>query len=301
MDETVIALLALTGFCIPSASSSHVYYFVNKKMTWSDAQDYCIDHHTNLAEIYDKENQTTMMNTAAGGYKYKAWIGLSRKLILRWVDGKKVTFTNWHIGEPHIVNTIEVCVVLTKDGYWRDNRCALLRHPLCIRGGHYLFGSTRLTWADALTYCKDISASLATFLEGDYVTNAWPVDGDMVWIGLSGLRHWHWSKTGNYPTFMNWTTYEFSDQTGEENCAAVELQNGTWTDEQCNATYPFFCYGINKSQKTVVRMKIRSNANMEDPAIIADLQQQFHAEFDKQGVYEVKVTWTKLPVKGTND
>lgn len=128
-------LLSSSGFCIPSASSSHVYYFVNKKMTWSDAQDYCIDHHTDLAEIYDKENQTTMMNSAAGGYKYKAWIGLSRKLIFRWVDGKKVTFTNWHIGEPHIVNTIEVCVVLTKDGYWRDNRCTLLRHPLCIRGG----------------------------------------------------------------------------------------------------------------------------------------------------------------------
>ncbi|XP_030249095.1 macrophage mannose receptor 1-like isoform X2 [Sparus aurata] len=300
MDETVFVLLVLTGFCIPSASSLNVYYFVDKNMTWSDAQDYCIDHHTNLAEILNKENLTTMMNTAAGGYKYKAWIGLSRMMFFRWVDGKKITFTNWETGEPHIVNTMEVCVVMTKDGYWRDNRCALLRHPLCIRGGRYLFGSTTLTWADALTHCEDQQATLATF-PGDHVTPVWTVDGEMVWIGLSGLRRWYWSETGNYPTFMNWTTYEFSDQTGEENCAAVELQNGTWTDEQCNATYPFFCYGINKSKKTVVRMKIRSKANVEDPAIIADLQQQLHIEFAKQGLYEMKLTWTKLPVKWTND
>lgn len=128
-------LLSSSGFCIPSASSLNVYYFVDKNMTWSDAQDYCIDHHTNLAEILNKENLTTMMNTAAGGYKYKAWIGLSRMMFFRWVDGKKITFTNWETSEPHIVNTMEVCVVMTKDGYWRDNRCALLRHPLCIRGG----------------------------------------------------------------------------------------------------------------------------------------------------------------------
>lgn len=136
-------------------------------------------------------------------------------------------------------------------------------------GGHYLFGSTRLTWADALTYCKDISASLATFLEGDYVTKAWPVDGDMVWIGLSGLRHWHWSKTGNYLTFMNWTTYEFSDQTGEENCAAVELQNGTWTDEQCNATYPFFCYGSMNHFYLVLKLELDARHDICSSVLLA--------------------------------
>uniref|UniRef100_A0A671WMJ4 C-type lectin domain-containing protein n=1 Tax=Sparus aurata TaxID=8175 RepID=A0A671WMJ4_SPAAU len=139
-------LLSSSGFCIPSASSLNVYYFVDKNMTWSDAQDYCIDHHTNLAEILNKENLTTMMNTAAGGYKYKAWIGLSRMMFFRWVDGKKITFTNWETGEP--------------------------------------------------------------------------------------------------------------DQTGEENCAAVELQNGTWTDEQCNATYPFFCYGSMNHIYLVLKLEL---------------------------------------------
>lgn len=122
-------------------------------------------------------------------------------------------------------------------------------------GGRYLFGSTTLTWADALTHCEDQQATLATF-PGDHVTPVWTVDGEMVWIGLSGLRRWYWSETGNDPTFMNWTTYEFSDQTGEENCAAVELQNGTWTDEQCNATYPFFCYGSMNHIYLVLKLEL---------------------------------------------
>lgn len=30
---------------------------------------------------------------------------------------------------------------------------------------------------------------------------------------------------------------------GNEICAAVVVRNGNWTDELCNAQYPFFCYG----------------------------------------------------------
>ncbi|KAA8591875.1 hypothetical protein FQN60_017249, partial [Etheostoma spectabile] len=54
---------------------------------------------------------------------------------------------------------------------------------------------------------------------------------------------------------------------------------------------------VQKSRKTVVRMKIQSSANMEDPAHSVKLLQQLRSALANQGVTDVNLTWKKQPVK----
>lgn len=62
------------------------------------------------------------------------------------------------------------------------------------------------------------------------------------WIGLKKNQFWHWSDTSENYTFSNWQNGQPDNLNGDQTCAAVVVQNGTWTDEQCNTEYPFFCY-----------------------------------------------------------
>lgn len=104
-----------------------------------------------------------------------------------------------------------------------------------------------LTWTEAKTYCEKKKVSLATV--PDDVTNSkiqnrlqYKVKGG-AWIGLSIPKLWSWSDTGEDCTFTNWKVGQPNNLKGNEECSAVVVNKGTWSDEQCDATYPFFCYG----------------------------------------------------------
>lgn len=61
------------------------------------------------------------------------------------------------------------------------------------------------------------------------------------WIGLRKTQLWHWSDSSENYTFRNWEPGQ-PDNLNGHNCAAVSVENGSWTDEQCSTQYPFFCY-----------------------------------------------------------
>lgn len=67
------------------------------------------------------------------------WIGLRRddsnKNQWIWVDGQKVTYSNWGVGEPNNIN--EECVVMntSPSGKWYDDRCSERRPFICEKEG----------------------------------------------------------------------------------------------------------------------------------------------------------------------
>ena len=67
------------------------------------------------------------------------WIGLRRddsnKNQWIWVDGQKVTYSNWGAGEPNNIN--EECVVMntSPSGKWYDDRCSERRPYVCEKEG----------------------------------------------------------------------------------------------------------------------------------------------------------------------
>uniref|UniRef100_A0A8C5BXU9 C-type lectin domain-containing protein n=1 Tax=Gadus morhua TaxID=8049 RepID=A0A8C5BXU9_GADMO len=56
-------------------SALHQYYFVDKSLTWSDAQSHCRQYGGDLATVHGPENQTRLVEL---GRKYNShlWIGL---------------------------------------------------------------------------------------------------------------------------------------------------------------------------------------------------------------------------------
>ncbi|KAJ4930593.1 hypothetical protein JOQ06_024902 [Pogonophryne albipinna] len=239
MDETLMVILLLSGFCTPCTPFRNGYLFINKNMTWDEAYQYCLMEQNELAQIQSLENNISMMNIQTARYTDKAWIGLFENASdWTWVDGETATYFEWGNVQPDNIDTDEYCVTIDNDGRWGFANCSLKKPFVC-------------------------------------------------------------QDEAGENNFTNWQEGQPDNSNGEDSCAAVVLKDGTWTDEPCNATYPFFCYGVHKARKTVVRMSIKSSANMEDPACSAELQRQLQAALAKKGVTDFKLTWKKLPVKRT--
>lgn len=101
-----------------------------------------------------------------------------------------------------------------------------------------------MTWKGAVTNCK-VFLTLANIPDEmtNYEIQYELSDVSEVWIGLSRPNEWLWSHTGRIYRYLNWQPGQPDNRNGKENCATVVVGDGTWTDEQCNTAFPFFCYG----------------------------------------------------------
>ncbi|MEQ2291140.1 hypothetical protein AMECASPLE_010403 [Ameca splendens] len=96
------------------------FVLITSFMTWTAAQTYCRQHHTDLAMARDmSENDRIKQVMPPGQY---AWIGLYRSP-WGWVDGSNFLFTYWKSGEPN--NDYEKCVIANFDdsGSWENCPC----------------------------------------------------------------------------------------------------------------------------------------------------------------------------------
>ncbi|KAK2909808.1 hypothetical protein Q8A73_007523 [Channa argus] len=110
--------------------------------------------------------------------------------------------------------------------------------------------------------------------------------GAIVWIGLHRVP-WTWSD--NSPsTVRKWQSGQ-PDSSGENKyCAAVNLQH-EWASYDCDTKYPFICYQVSK-RKTVVKITIKTDANITNPAINAQILQQLGS------VLKIRI-WTNLTLQ----
>ncbi|KAM3617663.1 uncharacterized protein V6R79_009393 [Siganus canaliculatus] len=92
-------------------------------MTWTKAQSYCRDHHTDLASVRNMEENNEVMNLVPSGQR--AWIGLFRES-WKWSDGSSLSFTYWAQGEPNNYQGFQENCVITyfhNSGRWGDWPC----------------------------------------------------------------------------------------------------------------------------------------------------------------------------------
>lgn len=104
--------------------------------------------YTGLAQITNPENNTALMNTSAGGYTGKAWIGLMGPLGWVWLDGTQATYSMWDYQEPQASDT-EYCGLTNYFG-WYSEICEYKVYFICFNGRYQSrlfvvrFHSTRL-------------------------------------------------------------------------------------------------------------------------------------------------------------
>ncbi|XP_047661864.1 macrophage mannose receptor 1-like [Tachysurus fulvidraco] len=292
-------------FCYSSMPSIfHQYHFVNENKTWSEAQRYCREIHRDLATIDNMEEMISLLNTVNGSYTGLAWIGLYDNLDdWRWsldddafYKKDEREFRGWY-HEPNNYNGKELCVSMYNTGEWFDQQCNQRLGFVCYNGTNntYVWISDRMTWEEAQSFCRAKHTDLASVRNEPELQQILSLThGYDVWIGL--YRNRLWSDQSN-STFAYWRKesqahviaepdnglYSFG-QVGNQHCTAMD-STGKWTDENCSASFPFFCYSISTPGALIgLQMKIKVKGNMLDSRIKELVMMQLQQELIRLGL-----------------
>ncbi|XP_050948619.1 L-selectin-like [Labeo rohita] len=101
-------------------NASATYVVVNQYQTWSQAQSYCREHHTDLVSIRSKTENDKMQYLLQTFLLYETWIGLYRTR--SWSDQSNSSFTYWKTDQPDNAGYCTV-VSFSDSGKWADEYC----------------------------------------------------------------------------------------------------------------------------------------------------------------------------------
>ncbi|MGH0176098.1 UNVERIFIED_CONTAM: hypothetical protein FKN15_071715 [Acipenser sinensis] len=211
--------------------------------TWTEAQQYCREHHTDLVSIKNASENEDLVKKAQGK---PFWIGLFNEPWKWSHQGDSYTFHYWKTGEPNNVGGNENCVMMSKTGEWYDTGCsAALPFFCCVESSNiterYTLIEELKTCTEAQQYCREHHTDLVSIKnasENEEIVKK--AQGKPFWIGLFN-EPWKWSHQGDNYTFHNWFNGDPDNWGGNQKCVRM-LKSGTWSDYSCNSLLPFFCY-----------------------------------------------------------
>ncbi|XP_041081668.1 putative C-type lectin domain family 20 member A [Polyodon spathula] len=246
MGERGLLILLLAGYCVPSTNQIRKHVFVETVKSWSEAQSYCREKHTDLATMRSQEEAEQILKLTEDSFNDAAWIGLYRDDTQnwKWSNSDDVIYSNW---------TADLfCASVNSMGEWDDRLCNEIKAFMCYAETiniteRYTLIEEPKTWTAAQQYCREHHTDLVSIKNGseneDLVKKA---QGKPFWIGLFN-EPWKWSRQGDNYTFHNWNREEPNNFEGKEKCVAIglwdslHLLRGEWNDVDCSRMLPFFC------------------------------------------------------------
>ncbi|KAK1155061.1 macrophage mannose receptor 1-like [Acipenser oxyrinchus oxyrinchus] len=213
------------------------YTLIEELKTWTEAQQYCREHHTDLVSIKNASENEDLVKKAQGK---TFWIGLFNEP-WKWSHlGDNYTFHTWSSGQPDNAGSNEKCVMMSKSGEWYDYGCSdALPFFCCVGGssGQCFYEETKKTWQEAQSYCRNQDRDLPTIQDQDGVNKLIRLipktKENHFWIGLyHDKENWQWSN-GDDVIYSNWKADLF--------CASVN-SDGEWEDSVCSEKKAFMCY-----------------------------------------------------------
>ena len=112
------------------------YIFINKHLTWPEAQTHCRERHTDLVSVRNQAENDKIRNKIPSSRVHtgRCWIGLYRDS-WKWSDGSSYSFRDWNKGEPN--GNEENCVSLEFDKglKWVDQTCDVPNAFICHSNG----------------------------------------------------------------------------------------------------------------------------------------------------------------------
>ncbi|XP_056225863.1 C-type lectin lectoxin-Phi1-like [Seriola aureovittata] len=164
----------------------------------------------------------------------------------------------------------------------------------------YVLVTEEKTWFEAQSYCRQHYTDLVSVrspAENEEVRSR--LQGNPAvqeaWIGLQ-RDSWKWSD-GSGSSFRHWWESQPDNQNSTQAC--VHMQRGRWDDWRCATKFNFLCQRITKvtptpqavQRKTLVKMKLLTNADLTDPTIRHKVLQQLEAALNFSNV---KLLWRSL-------
>ncbi|KAI7809621.1 hypothetical protein IRJ41_012963 [Triplophysa rosa] len=241
------------------------YHYINKNMTWSEAQSYCRGTYTDLATVGSMKDMNRMMSIVGAGYNESVWIGLKRATQSRWgwsMGNDTVTkYSNWASGNA----STGVGCAFNNSTKWSTTSCSTEFYFVCYNESNkFIIGMMLKNWTDAQSYCRNNYIDLATVESSTDQQELY--DFGEVWIGLFS-DSWQWSDQWSI-FFRNWVA---GHPSGSGDCVAMlTTDSGKWAHDSCDVKRHFICHG-----QSIGYIKIQS------PSTWADAQsycRQYHTD-----------------------
>ncbi|XP_028985106.3 macrophage mannose receptor 1-like isoform X2 [Betta splendens] len=311
-------LVAFVCFGFGHLSCSHAYFFeyqfINQSLNWSQAQQYCRVHYTDLATIESMEDVNRLIRPNAS--TSLAWIGLNDDPLCwqvalgtdvnswRWSATGKPSATGyrkWQYNQPNNSHGNQFYATMNVDGTWNDqssdNNASFVCYTMNYSTGqstYTVINDTKM-WNNALTYCRTYHTDLAMIENSQQNSIISSLKaGQSVWFGLYRVA-WKWSDRSS-SSFRNWQT-GFPNNADTVSFCAAETPDHFWKDQNCSNTYPFWCHRALTLSMTTVRMKIQTDADLSDPATTDQLLQQIGLLLQNALAGTIKMGWKIQPQK----
>ncbi|XP_071752331.1 macrophage mannose receptor 1-like [Centroberyx gerrardi] len=239
-------LILIINFPSLYVEASHLqrrYIHQQGPKTWVEAQNYCREHHTDLAKIEAQREFTQCKKETL------CWIGLHKDTrnpdVWNWSGGEKTKFTNWDldIPQPDNYGGNENCVAMTGK-FWYDVPCDKQYAFLCYEDDLILVKEKK-TWEEAVEHCRTLNPKHPFDLAHVHIredhgytkTVIRDAQTDEVWMGLRFLAgRWLWVNRkplgyGGLPACP----------AEGKNCGTVPKTGGLWAAKHCEGRRNFLC------------------------------------------------------------
>ncbi|XP_072232317.1 lymphocyte antigen 75-like [Leuresthes tenuis] len=282
----------------------HQYHFINQNLTWTEAQTYCRQTHTDLATIENSEELKQLINTvSSAGHSSDVWLGLYSEIDWKWSDGSGAQYRNWKIAiEPNFLSANQFCVRLDHPGTWIDYGCMQSYTFICYKGTQldpvFIFVNERMNWTSAQRYCRENHVDLATVrnsTENQRVLSLSP-SAKLSWIGLFRGPNFYWSDRIPRFLFSEWDNVPNQIKSNTVICGVTSVQrSGRWKFLSCESRLPFVCYSLIPvpvtRQVVKLRLELEDSVDLEDTAVKAELLKKFPERLKESGVNGVTLKW----------
>ncbi|XP_024864885.1 secretory phospholipase A2 receptor-like [Kryptolebias marmoratus] len=305
MERILLGLLFLSECVILSTCFPYQYHFADQSLTWTEAQTYCRQKHTDLVSIRNSEELNQLINMlSSAGHSSEVWIGLFKEFDWKWSDGFNGTgaeYRNWETNQPGSIS--ELYVLIGGFGRWWDNVETNVYPCVCYTGTQlnprYVLVNQYMTWPNAQRFCRENFTDLATVrndAENQAVTS---VAQKAAWIGLFRGPNFYWSDESSF-LFTNWQSGENQISSTTDMCGVTSLQNsGQWKFSSCETKLPFVCYkpAVVWRQVVKLRLKMEDSLTLNDPVLRANIMKMLQDRLKENRVSGVTLKWRGQPVE----
>lgn len=276
------------------------YHFINRTMTWNNAQSYCRINYNDLATVNHMEDHARLLNLleitrSESRQSEGSWIGLYRldTRSWKWSDGSGTAqYTNWKTEEPSNGATSGWCMEMSQNGNWNDVSCEDENNYVCYESNdqgqvRFVRYSTMVSWTSGQAMCRKNHKDLATVWNAEINAEIQSLvtPGYQVWTGLFSDA-WRWSG-GSDVSYRSWL--EGFENDG--NCAAASMvTSARWTAQNCNNEAMFVCEGDLMTHKTLIKMKFSTDLVLTESTHLA-ITEQLRSAFRSHTIYDFKLQW----------
>ncbi|KTF89259.1 hypothetical protein cypCar_00034939 [Cyprinus carpio] len=240
--------MTLTGLLLfvlglTTGENYRIHIYVSTPMTGNRAFTYCKQYYTDLSTITSQEEHQLLVATAGGTFS-EAWIGLYRAVKKTdtwiWSDGQSYNFTKLNVN-----NSEDLDCVYATELEWYNGFCPDKRPFFCYFNYTLNLVTVKMTWEDALIYCRDTFYDLASATEQYQLETLQDTSNasttEAMWTGLRFLAgEWHWVSES-----FSHIPYQGSLPSCPEepyHCGAHNKRTAQWEMRDCQEMLNFICY-----------------------------------------------------------